>query len=146
VETKNTFILDLTGTLSAIFGLISLVLYQLVGIQVFDAIGAIMIGVLIIITSIVLIWGVKDYLIGKTASPETKKSIREVVLNIKEVTKIISLDTMYIGSEKLLVLLDIDIKPIKKDAIGELVERIKTQVKKEVPLVNSIQVEIRTPE
>src|SRR5688500_1114754 len=36
VETKNTFILDFTGTASAVLGLISLVLYQAAGIKHFD--------------------------------------------------------------------------------------------------------------
>jgi len=143
VETKNTFILDLTGTASAIFGLISLVLYQLAQIQIFDAIGAILIGILIAVSSLVLIWGVKDYLVGKTASADTEKSIRKAILKVNEVTEIIGLDTMYIGSEKLLVHLDVNIELTDQEDLKRTVERIKEHVRKEVPLVYSIQVETR---
>src|SRR5687767_1076630 len=80
VETKNTFILDFTGTTSAVMGLISLILYQLAGIKDFDAMGAILIGFVISISSIVLIWGVKDYLVGKTASADIELSIRQAAM------------------------------------------------------------------
>jgi cation diffusion facilitator family transporter len=143
VETKNTFILDLTGTASAIMGLISLVLYQFANIQYFDAVGAILIGVLIAVSSVVLIWGVKDYLTGKTATAETEKSIRKATLKVKEVGKIIELETMYIGSEKLLVHLDINVHLADQEDLEQTVQKIKENIRKEVPIVYSIQIETR---
>ena len=143
VETKNTFILDLTGTASAIIGLISLALYQLANIQYFDAVGAILIGILIAFRHVMLIWGVKDYLIGKTASAETEESIRKAILKVKEVTEIVELETMYIGSEKLLVHLDINVQPADQEDLEQTVEKIKEYIRKEVPIVYSIQIETR---
>ena len=144
VETKNTFILDLTGTLSAILGLISLVLYQLVSIEYFDAVGAILIGILIAVSSVLLIAGVKDYLIGKTASPDTLESIRKAVLKVKEVAGITELNTMYIGSEKLLVHLDINLQSEDQEDMEQTAELVREHIRKDVPLVYSIQIETRT--
>jgi cation diffusion facilitator family transporter len=145
VETKNTFILDFTGTASAIMGLVSLGLYQLAGIEYFDAVGAVLIGLLIAVSSVLLILGVKDYLIGKTASAETQESIRKAIGKVKEVKEIIELDTMYIGSEKLLVHLDVNIQQSAQQHIEQTVEKIKEHIRKEVPVVYSIQVETRKP-
>src|SRR5688572_14104143 len=39
VETKNTFILDMTGASAAVMGLISLILYQATGFKRFDGLG-----------------------------------------------------------------------------------------------------------
>ncbi len=144
VETKNTFILDMTGTLSAVLGMISLLLYQFAGIEYFDAIGAISIGILIGVSSIMLIMGVKDYLIGKTASAGMEESIRQATLKVKEVAGITELHTVYIGSEKLLVHLDINVKPEDAEDMEQVVEKIKELIRKEVPVVYSIQVETRT--
>ncbi len=144
VETKNTFILDLTGTASAVMGLISLLLYQLANIEYFDAVGAILIGVLIACSSVMLIAGVKDYLVGKTASPEIEKEIRKAVLQVKGVVDITEFDTMYIGSEKLLVHLDINVQQADQKKLVATVERIKEHVRKEVPIVYSIQIETST--
>lgn len=144
VETRNTLILDLTGTLSAILGLISLILYQLTGTQHFDGIGAVLIGILIVVSSVVLIWGVKDYLIGKTASPEIERSIREAALQVEQVAGINGLKTMYIGSEKLLVHLDINIGDEAQKDIVVISEKIKTHITKAVPTAYSIQIESAT--
>jgi cation diffusion facilitator family transporter len=78
VETKNTFILDLTGTTAAVLGLISLILYQVAGIQHFDGLGGMLIGLIIAFSSVVLIWGVKSYLIGKGAGPGIEQQIRNL--------------------------------------------------------------------
>jgi cation diffusion facilitator family transporter len=143
VETKNTFILDFTGTASAVVGLISLLLFQFGGIEDFDAIGAISIGVLIGVSSLLLIWGVREYLVGKSASPEAVLAIRNSVLGVKSVAKIVALETMYIGSERLLVHLDIALHLAHPEDLGATVEEIKHQVRKDVPIVYSIQVEAR---
>jgi cation diffusion facilitator family transporter len=143
VETKNTLILDLTGTASAVFGMIALVLYQVAGVEYFDAAGAVLIGVIIGVGSLMLIFGVKDYLVGKTASVETEKEIREAVLGLEAVAKIRGLDTMYIGSERLMVHLDVDLAGVGEGELGAVVDRIKKHLKKAVPIVYSIQVEVK---
>lgn len=139
VETKNTFILDFTGMSSAVIGLVSLGLYQM-DIKYFDALGAILIGTIIAVSSDLLIMGVKDYLVGKTATPDVEKSIRSAVLEIKEVNKILGLRTMYIGSERLLVHLDITLHHHQHSA-GHLMEMIKKCLQEQVPTVYSIQIE-----
>lgn len=143
VETKNTFILDLTGTASAVMGLISLGLYQIAGIQYFDAVGAIMIGILIAVSSVLLIAGVKDFLTGKAAPVEIENIIKIVVLEEKEVQKIIKLKTMFLGSEKLLIHLDISIHGEKLNDIELVVEGLKKKIHKEVGIAYSIQIEVK---
>jgi cation diffusion facilitator family transporter len=141
VETKNTFILDFTGTASAILGLLSLVLYQLADVQYFDAIGALLIGLLIAVASVLLIFGVKDYLVGKTASADTEDHIRKTTLEVREVEEIVALTTMYIGSEKLLVHLDVHLRLVDHDDLEQTVAKIKEHIRKKVPIVYSIQIE-----
>ncbi len=143
VETKNTFILDFTGTASAVIGLISLILYKFAKIEYFDAIGAILIGIIIAISSVMLIFGVKDYLVGKTASAETEESIRKSILKLNEVDEVIDLETMYIGSEKLLVHLDVNIKLTNKENPEQIINQIKEHIHKEMPIVYFIQIEIK---
>jgi cation diffusion facilitator family transporter len=144
VETKNTFILDLdfTGTASAVIGLVSLILYQFAKIQYFDAVGAILIGLLIAVSSIMLIMGVKDYLVGKTASAEVEESIRKAALALSEVEEVTGVETMYIGSEKLLVHLDVNVRIKDHKNPEHAIGLIKKHIQKEVPIVYAIQIEI----
>ncbi len=146
VETKNTFILDFTGTAAAVMGLISLILYQIADIQHFDGIGAMLIGIVTAFSSIVLIWGVKNYLIGKPAPPELEQKIKQAALKVEQVEEIVEIKTMYLGSEKLLVHLDIQIQdPHTGKKIEAIVEKVKEHVKNEVPITYSIKVETKTP-
>lgn len=142
VETKNTFILDFTGTASAFIGLISLSLYQFAKVQYFDAIGALLIGVLIVVSSVMLIAGVKDYVIGKTAPPDIEESIKKSILKLNQVSEIVKMETMYIGSEKLLVHLDVNVRHVNENDMEPTISHIKEHLRKEVPLVYSIQIEI----
>ncbi len=143
VETKNTFILDFTGAASAVIGLISLLLYQFAKVEYFDAVGAILIGVVIVVSSVMLIMGVKDYIIGKTATPETENQIKESVLKLQQVDEVVDLETMYIGSEKLLVHLGINLKSANPDNLEKTIDQIKEHIQKEIPIIYSIHIEIR---
>lgn len=145
VETKNTFILDFTGTAAAVMGLISLILYQVAGVQHFDGLGGMLIGLLIAFSSLVLIRGVKNYLIGKSAAADIEEKIRQAALQVKQVTEIVALDTMYLGSEKLLIHLDVRIEAANTvKEIETIVEKVKEHVRKEVPITYSIQIEAKS--
>ncbi len=143
VETKNTFILDVTGTTAAVTGLISVILYQATGYKGFDGIGGMLMGVVIGISSLFLIGGVRGYLTGKSASPEIEKQIREVALEGKQVKNVVELATMYLGTHKLLLHLDIEVDgSTTAKELGEVVEELKKRIKKEVPVASTIQIEV----
>ena len=142
VETKNTFILDLTGASAAAMGLISLLLFEATGYQGFDGLGGMLMGIIIAVSSIALMWGVKGYLAGKSASAEIEKQIRDVVLEVKQVKNVLELATMYLGSHKLLLHLDIEVgNSTTAKELGEIVEVLKERIKHEVPIVSTIQIE-----
>jgi divalent metal cation (Fe/Co/Zn/Cd) transporter len=139
VETKNTFILDVTGTSAAAMGLIALLLYQGTGYKGFDGLGGMLMGVIIAVASISL----KGYLAGKSASAEIAKQIRDAVLEFTQVKNVLELATMYIGSQKLLLHLDIEIgRSTTAKELAEIVEALKERIKEKVPTVSTIQIEV----
>jgi cation diffusion facilitator family transporter len=143
VETKNTFILDVTGASAAAMGLLSLILFQATGYKGFDGLGGMLMGVIIAASSVALIWGVKGYLTGKSASAEIEKQIRNTVLEVKQVKNVVKLATMYLGSHKLLLHLDIEVgSSTTAKELGEIAEVLKERIKQEVPIVSMIQIEV----
>ena len=86
--------------------------------------------------------GVKDYLVGKTASADTEDKIKKAVLELNAIEEITELDTMYIGSEKLLVHLDVNVKSVDPENLEQTINLIKKNIRKEVPIVYAIQIEI----
>jgi cation diffusion facilitator family transporter len=142
VETKNTFILDVTGAGAAAVGLIALILYQATGYQGFDGLGGMLMGVIIAVCSVILIWGVKGYLAGRSAPAEIERRIRDAVLEFQEIKSVPELATMYLGSQKLLLHLDVEVgRGTTAKELGELVESLKARIKEKVPIVSTIQIE-----
>jgi divalent metal cation (Fe/Co/Zn/Cd) transporter len=147
VTTKNALVLDLMGTTAASSGLVSLVLYQLVGERRFDGLGAMMIGVTTAILAFVLIIGIKRLLVGERAAPEVEEKIRTATLSVQQVREIVDLRTMQIGPDKLLVNIDVHMKDqLTTDDLEALIDKIKKRIREKVSSVRYVQVELETPE
>lgn len=145
VETKTTFILDLMGMSASILGIVALFLYKITGDFRFDGLGAILIGATLAVFAFILLIGVVDLIIGKSASVEIEGKIRSVALSTPQVHKIIGLKTLHIGSEKLLVNMEVHLSHnLTTTDIEKLIHKIKEDIKKEVPEVKHIQVELET--
>jgi len=102
-------------------------------------------GLIIALSSIILIWGVKNFLAGKGAPEEIRNRIRKTVLLSDEVKAIRELKTIYLGSEKLLLHLDIEIsESMNVRKIEEVIEMLKKNIKKEVKEISFVQIETYT--
>lgn len=146
VETKTTFILDLMGTTASFFGALALFIYFISGDLRFDGLGAMVIGVTLGIFSISLISGIRDLVVGKSASKETEKRIIDAALEIEEVKGVLDIKTLHVGPEKLLVNLDVHmVSHLSTKALEKLIDEIKENIKKRVPSVKYLQVELETP-
>lgn len=143
VETKTTFTLDLMGTLASFFGLIALVIYKITGDGRYDGLGAMAIAVTLAIFSIFLVLGIKDLLVGRSASEETEKKIKDAVRSVKNVEGLSDLKTLHLGSERLLVSLDVDIKNgLKRREVERIVGEIELKIKKLLPSAKYVFVEL----
>ncbi len=143
VETKTTFTLDLMGSLASFLGFIALVVYAITGDGRFDGLGAMVIGVTLAILSIFLVLGIKDMLVGRSASEETENKIKEVALGVRNVDKVSDLKTLHLGSEKLLVSLDVDIKGgLRKKELERIIGEVELKIKKIVPSAKYVFVEL----
>ncbi len=146
VETKATFILDLMGSAASFLGIVALAIYALTGDFRYDGLGAIVIGIVLAIFSYFLILGIRDLLIGRSASPEIELQIRQAALKIPEVKHVLGIKTLHIGPGKLLVNLDVHLESeLKTREIERLIDDIKEVIHSEVPSVKHIQVELETP-
>ncbi|NJK98954.1 MAG: cation efflux family transporter, partial [Bacteroidales bacterium] len=66
---------------------------------VFDAIGSIVIGVLLVIISIFLAVKIKSLLIGQSADDKTRDEIRSFLEARPEVDKVLNLITLHLGAQ-----------------------------------------------
>lgn len=139
---KTTLVLDFIGVLMALIGLISLIAVQITGFDKLDGLGAMIIAVLLGIMSLIIITNVKNLIVGQSASIETEEKIRKVVLAHPAVDKILELRTMILGTDVLLVTLDIDLK--KSDTmsqVAKIIDSLEAKIRACVPEKTYINIE-----
>ncbi len=147
IETKTAFVLDLMATSASILGFLSLGLLWLTGNNRLDGLGAVMIGLSMAFLAFLLLKGVKDLLVGRSAEPDVEEKIRVAAKSISEVKDILDLRTMHIGPEKLLVNIEVHLEDnLNTDEIERLTDKIKQVIQAKEPTVHHIQVELETPE
>ena len=147
IEMKATFLIDGAGALAAAFGLIAIIMYTLTGIAVFDGLGSLAIGLLMSTFSIILIRDVKDFLVGKAASQRIQDKIAQVAISVDGVQEVLDLRTMFLGSARLLVIIELHIdERLKTKSIELLSDEVKKRILRKVPRVEIVQVEVETPD
>jgi cation diffusion facilitator family transporter len=93
---------DVAALLGLSFALISVVLSMVTGNPVFDAMGSIGIGVLLVAVSIFLAIKIEGLLIGQSVDPEVRKDIIDFLEVQPEVSRVLNLITIQLG-EKIMV-------------------------------------------
>lgn len=147
VETKMTLLVDFLGTLSALFGLVALSLIVITGNTTFDSIGALVIGIMTMSGALVVIVDLHDLIVGRSPHPDTIETIRRAALKNRGVQDVLDLRAITIGSEKILVILEIHfVDGLTTDEIETLTDEIKEKVKVASPTVSRVQIEAETPE
>lgn len=111
---------------------------------VFDAIGSIAVGILLLVVSILLISEVKNLIVGESLPRARRQLIRNVIHKYQQIVHINRLQTMVMGDNKYLVLLSIDIEnSMTGYGAEDLIEQIKLSLKKEIPEIGTLYIEIQ---
>lgn len=94
---------DVAALLGLVFAFLGVGLTVLTGNPVFDAVGTLMIGTLLIIVAIVLGIETKSLLVGEGATDADHAKIEQAILTGPEAERIIHMKTLYLGPDELLV-------------------------------------------
>ncbi|GAA1057618.1 transporter [Agromyces luteolus] len=94
---------DVAALLGLVFALFGVGLTIITGNTIFDAIGTLMIGTLLIIVAIILGMETKSLLVGEGANEADVKKIEQAILAGPEAERIIHMKTLYLGPDELLV-------------------------------------------
>jgi len=127
IASKNTVVLDAMGAGGALVGLLFAGLYGLTGILPLDGVGSMLMGVVLGIAAILLLISVRSLIVGQTAPRELERRIRDAVREVPEVKHILAMRTLMVGSDKLLVNVDVHFKDgLHTDQIESAVAKVKT--------------------
>ena len=136
---KSELIVILGEDIAALFGLtfalISIILAVITGNPVFDALGSISIGSLLIIISFFLAIKVKSLLIGQSTDENTHNAILAFLEDRPEIEKILNLITLQLGPR---IMVAVKAKMTSTDSVEQVIHNInlcESELKKENPAI-----------
>lgn len=146
VAPRTAFVLDSVGFTAAILGLTALIVFGITDDIRFDGVGAMAIGVLLAIASIVLLSSARAFIAGRRAPAQTERLIKDAALLTPGVSAVLDLRTMLLGHKGLLVNIEIHFEDdMITDEIEKTVDEIKRNINRAVEGRVYIQVEPETP-
>ena len=133
---------DSAALLGLLVALVANVLAQTTGINLFDGIASIIIGMILAGTAVWLAYETKGLLIGERANINVVEGIRKLAGSIERIAHINEVLTMHMGPDFILVNISVDfVDPISGDEIEKVVARLDQKIKTEFPNVKRIFVE-----
>lgn len=114
---------DIAALLGLSFALIAVILSIITGNPIYDALGSISIGALLIVISFFIAVKVKSLLIGQSADDETRAEIETTLKKRPEIEKIFNLITLQLGPQ---IMVAVKAKMKKVDSLEQLVNNINT--------------------
>jgi cation diffusion facilitator family transporter len=133
---------DVAALTGLVFAFVGVVLTILTGNGIFDAIGTIAIGVLLVLVAIVLAIETKSLLVGEGASATDVDDIRDAINAEPEVESLIHMKTLYLGPEELMVAAKIAFASRMKLAdVATAINAIEARVRAAVPIARVIYIE-----
>ncbi|MCH2045895.1 MAG: cation diffusion facilitator family transporter [Saprospiraceae bacterium] len=144
-STAAIVIEDTAALLGLLIALVCVGLGQATGIAEFDAIGSILIGILLIGVSLFFAIECKDLLVGEGLMKKDVQKITAVLEAEENVNTHKRPLSLYFGPNEVLVNLDVNFKDeLTSDEIEETVDRIELKIKEAIPTVNRIFIEAET--
>lgn len=133
---------DIAALLGLVFALFGVGLTVITGDTVFDAIGTLMIGTLLIIVAIILGIETKSLLVGEGANEAELGRIEKAILAGPEAERIIHMKTLYLGPDELLVAAKIGFHgDLRLQEVATAVNVIERRVRAAVPAARVIYLE-----
>jgi cation diffusion facilitator family transporter len=126
---------DSAATLGLIIAFIFVSIAAVTGNPMYDALGSICIGVILLCISVFIGWRIKSLIVGRSAEPGLRELIDEIINKDDSIEKLLNSVTMQFGPE---VLLAAKLKMKAGLSIEEAVKQLnelEVEIKKHVPTV-----------
>lgn len=131
----------ITEDTAALLGLgvaaLGIFLSYVTGNSLYDAISSIIIGIILMVLAFFLAKENKDLLIGESISKREYKKIVDVVREIPEVNKLVTLKTMHLGPNDVLIGIQVNLKDdLNTDNIELVTDKVEKAIMEIIPNLN----------
>ncbi len=104
----TVFVEDSLAIAGVLIAGVAITIVHFTNILIIDAIASIVIGAMLMVFALFLAFETRMLLVGEAVSPYKRKKILKIVRSFKEVNEILSLKTMHLSSDEVLVALEVD--------------------------------------
>jgi cation diffusion facilitator family transporter len=133
---------DLGAQVGLVLALVAVVIADVTGEPVWDGVGTLAIGLLLIVIAVILAVEMKGLLIGESASTADQQKIVAAIEIEPSVQRLIHMRTQHIGPEELLVGAKVELVPdLSVAEAAEAVDRIEASVRRAVPIARVMYLE-----
>ncbi|WP_106814893.1 cation diffusion facilitator family transporter [Microbacterium timonense] len=133
---------DVGALIGLVFALFGVGLTVITGNPVFDALGTLMIGTLLVVIAIILGIETKSLLVGEGATEADHRRIVDAIRSGGEIEKIIHIKTLYLGPDELLVAAKLGFASDAPLAhVAADIDRVEARVRAAVPAARVIYLE-----
>ena len=133
---------DVAALIGLVFALGGVGLTILTGNPMWDGVGTIAIGLLLVLVAVILGIETKSLLVGEGASPDDNAKILAALNNHPQVEAVIHMKTLYLGPDELLVAAKIAVpKATKAAEVAAAIDAIEADVRAAVPVARVIYLE-----
>ena len=144
---KSALIRDAVGTFTSVVGLVALALYQLLGVVVFDAAGALVAAVMMSAGSIVLMSQARSLITGRALPERDLARLRAAILAMPEVDAVNQLHAVYAGVAEVLVDADLDLaEDLDTTRIEAVLDDLEARARRVIPEIQRVRVLLDSPE
>ncbi len=98
---------------AALIGLVlaggAILLHQITGVAAWDAVGSILVGILLAVVAIILISRNIEFLVGTTAAPKLRARVGTALLALPQIERVTYLHIEYVGPNRLFIVAEVDL-------------------------------------
>lgn len=124
------------------FATIGITLALVTGNPMWDGIGTLLIGVLLIGVAFILFREVKSLLIGEAVDEITEQEMRDIILAVEGVDHVVDLKTLYVGPLELFIAMKITVgEEDSAGVVAETIDEVEARLRKAFPIARLIYVE-----
>ena len=127
--TLTVFVEDALAIAGVMIAGLGISLVHFTHLLVFDAIASIVIGTMLMVFALFLAFETRMLLVGEAVTPYKRKKILKIVRSFETVDEILSLKTMHLSSDEVLIALEVD---YRDDLVVNELEEINLEIEKKI--------------
>jgi len=137
--TRAVFAEDTAALVGIVLAALGIGLHQLTGNAAWDAIGSIMVGLLLGVIAVVLIDRNRRFIVGEPASPQLREAATARILALPEVTAVRFIRLVFVGPKQLFLVASVDLEgDAVESQIASTLRKLETELQADDYIVDAV--------